>query len=334
MKYIDRLAKAIVWCLFVVLSWCNAHASLHSPKQLILLFHGLASNAASFVTIQQGLEKAFPTATVIALSSAEGSKTVTLSIAEQVEACFKELSSKVKHIDHIPILLVGHSQGGLRAYLFLKQYQHLLNVKGLVALAAPWEGAPGARVDVNMLQQHVTDAVAADLRVLSLALGYPADALATQMMREIQVNQSMCSYPGVKDMMVGSPCLCKIRAYLVKEKVPILSIGGGQSNFKFLLSSHKIKYRFKALNDMYTLLTVGLHQRNLNHDMKIPLYSQHALNIIPHHTKIFKRIFIKDIFHSAHVWSIVAVPPHKSILEHPRVLRMMIKFTKNLFFKK
>lgn len=328
MQYISYLFKSVVLFLSFFVSFSQANSSTYDSKPIIVLFHGLANHAASFNTLKKGLEQAFPTASVVALTSVEGSRSINLSIQEQVEASFKELANKVDHLGDRSILLIGHSQGGLRAYAFLKQYEHLLRVKGLVTLAAPWEGAPGARVDSKMLAQHLTDPVLNDLCRLSRSLGYPADTLTTQLMLQVQQNQNICCFPGGQDLMEGSAFLCQVKAWLYGEKVAILAIGGGQGDFRALLPK-KDKYSFKTLNSMYTFLVVGQTSLTTTHDMWIPLYSQHALNILPKGKKNFKRVLIKDAFHSTHVWAI-PIPPSKAILTHPRVLNVIVKFAKKV----
>ncbi len=333
---ITHLFSLIFLLLFVLpdLSQAKQNENANHNNQLIVLFHGLCNNAASFKTIQKQLEEKFPSAFVIALNSVEGMQTLNLSIKEQAAACFEELKTKVADVANKSILLIGHSQGGNRAYAFLKEYEHLLKVKGLITLATPWEGAPGARVNEEMLTIHLTDDVLNDLHTLSVSLGYSADTLEKQLMFEVQRNQSMCMFPGAKDLIAGSDFLCATQKMLINEKVPILSIGGGQNNFRSLLPNKSNKHSFKALNNMYSLFTVGKDHPNKNHDMWIPLYSQHALNIVPQNNKKFERVFIKGVFHSTHVWSIIPVPQHQAILSHPRVLDTIVKFIKKVSSKK
>lgn len=335
-KRITRLFSPIFLLLLAVpdLSMANKNENTTNNNQLIVLFHGLCNNAASFKIIQNKLEETFPSASIVALSSVEGMQSLNLSIKEQAAACFQELKTKVADIANKSVLLTGHSQGGNRAYAFLKQYEHLLKVKGLVTLATPWEGAPGARVNEKMLSEHLTDDVLSDLRTLSTDLGYPANTLEKQLMLEIQRNQSICIFPGAKDLIAGSDFLCEVQKMLTNEKVSILSIGGGQNDFRSLIPNKSNKHSFKALNNMYSFFTVGEDHANKNHDMWIPLYSQHALNILPQNKENFKKVFIKDVFHSAHVWSIIPVPQHKDMLSHPLVLDTIIKYIKKEFSKK
>lgn len=328
MFYIFYIIKLGFLFLLLTPSFAQAKSYKNHPNALIVLFHGLANYAASFNTMKQELEQAFPAASVVALTSVEGMQSIHYAIKEQSEISFKELSSKVEDLGNKPMLLIGHSQGGMRAYAFLKQYGHLLNIKGLVTLAAPWEGAPGARVDAAMLSHYLTDPVLHDLRRLSLALGCPKNDLEKQLMAYVQTNQAVCLCPGGKDLMEGSAFLYEVKKLLPDEQVPILAIGGGQTDFSALLTNRG-RHRFKALNDIYTFFVVGEKYIDRYHDMQIPLYSQHALNILPKSKKKFKRVLIKDAFHSGHVWTI-PVPKSKAMLSHPRVLHTVIKFAKSI----
>lgn len=334
MSYIFHRFRFIAFFLWLVPSWSQAALNKNNSDQLIVLFHGLANKAASFDSMKKGLEQAFPSASVLALTSVEGVQSLNLSIKEQAEICFQELESKVADIGCKSIILIGHSQGGVRAYAFLKQYEHLLKVKGLIALATPWEGVPGTRVDTEMLSQYLTGPVLRDLQVLSLSLGHPADTLAGQFMVEVQTNQNMCRFPGAKDLKVGSNFLSEVQKMLPYEKTAILSIGGGKSDFRSLIQNKKVKHSFNALNSMYTLFIAGETRLNRSHDMMVPLYSQHALNIVPKGKKNFKRVFIKDVFHSTRVLTILDVPKGSAMLAHPRVLRRVIQFSQNVFAQK
>ncbi|WP_419241292.1 esterase/lipase family protein [Cardinium endosymbiont of Nabis limbatus] len=327
MSYVFYISRLVLFCLLFVPTFSQAK---NQNDKLIVLFHGLGNKVSSFSTMEQGLKKALPAYAIIAPTSVEGMKSVELSIKQQAKMVYRELSKKVKDLASKSILLVGHSQGGLRAYSFLKQYGHLLRIRGLVTLATPWEGAPGARVDPAVLSQHLTDSVVDDIRMLAVGLGYAENELEKQLMVNVENNQSVCLFPGGKDLMPGSDFLAEVKKNLFDEKVPILAIGGGQGNFEALLPKGS-GHCFKALNALYTFFVVGeAYPNNSYHDMQVPLFSQHAFGILSESKKSkknFTRFFIKDAFHSAYVWNI-PVPKSKAILAHPKALRSVIKFAK------
>ncbi|HLP34596.1 MAG TPA: hypothetical protein VK133_01220 [Amoebophilaceae bacterium] len=330
MKQSLRLVKHFLCLvlLFPIPSQAQGHKHVHN-KPLFVLFHGLCNNTASFTRLQSRLQKAFPAATVVALSCVEGPESLALSIEEQAQKCFQELVQKVENAATRPIILIGYSQGGMRAYAFLQQCRTQLNVKGLVGLATPWEGVPGARVDEKMLSEHLTDAVETDLQILSTSLGHPADELKERLVLEIRTNQMICQYPGAQDLIIGSPFLSNVQQMLPKEPVAILAIAGGQSDFGALLAPKRVRHSFKALNQLYAFFTTG-HKRRVNtsHDMWIPCDSQLAKTIVIKRKRNFQRLLIEDAFHSAQVWSMIPVHEHKNILTHPRVFKAIAQFAK------
>ncbi len=328
MSYIFYAFKLVLLLLIGIPNLSQAKSSKMEQHPLIVLFHGLGNNAASFNTMKHQLVKSFSDDAVLSLMSTEGMNSINFSIKQQAEMNFKELSSNhLKDLSHRPMLLVGHSQGGLRAYAFMKQYEHCFNIKGLVTIDTPWEGAPGARVDTAMLMKGLKGPVLSDLRKLSLSLGYAKTTLEKQLMLSVAANQSVCLCPGGKDLIEHSPFLFQVGEWISNEKKPILAIGGGGGDFRALLPGKKT-HKLEHLNKIYTFWVVG--EKGLDkHDMQVPLYSQHAVHIAPKSMKNFQRVFIKDAFHSSHVWT-VPVPKSKAVLAHPRVLNSIIKFAKSI----
>ncbi|MDD9139999.1 MAG: hypothetical protein NQ127_03715 [Candidatus Cardinium sp.] len=334
MKYCIRLLIFVVYLAWFTPNHSYAKPTKHVNQQLIVLLHGLYDQGTTFNSAKQQLKKAFPTASIIALTSAEGPLSATLPIKEQAKVAFEELVSKIDDIQNKSIVLIGHSQGGLRAYALLKQYKALLNVKGIITLATPWEGVPGTRVDGSMLKQHLTEPVLQDLRMLALHLGYSEDILINQLNISVQQNQAVLLLPGAKDLKMDSLFLDEIKRALIHEKVPVWAIGGIQNDFGALLP-RKIKHKFIALNSMYTFFIVGQNALSTSyHDMKVPLYSQHAQHVVSKGKKNFKRIKIKNVFHSTHVWPKLNVPVGRHMLAHPDTLRKIITCAKEAFAQK
>ena len=56
----------------------------------------------------------------------------------QAASCFEELKDKIN--SETPIILCGHSQGGLIALEFFKKYHSKLNIKGIVSITTPFYG--------------------------------------------------------------------------------------------------------------------------------------------------------------------------------------------------
>ena len=306
---------------------CHAKTRVANKEEVIVLLHGIGSNAKSFEVLQEKLETAFPFTQVIALTSSEGPKSVLASIEDQATAAFIELQEKIKNLTDSSILIIGQSQGAMRGYKFLKKHADKLNIKGLITLGAPWEGAEGARMTPFMLEKQLTQEVKNELELLSTSMGYEPEHLETNLKLEVQQNQAMCAFPGASDLIVGSNFLKQVAQDLQNIKIPILSIASEQSELEALSpNSTQLKGKLKSLNKLYAWFVAGKHT-NRRHDMMVPLYSQHALTIVKN-MKNFERYCVNGAFHSATVLS-VPVPLEKNALKHPLVIQKIIDFAKS-----
>lgn len=59
-------------------------------------------------------------------------------VKNQVSSIFKIIKDKIDK--KIPIILCGHSQGGLLAFEFYKKYHDFFNIKGIICMSAPING--------------------------------------------------------------------------------------------------------------------------------------------------------------------------------------------------
>ena len=298
-----------------------------ATEQAIVLLHGIGNSGRSFVTMQGALEKAFSTTTVIALNSAAGFNSVTMSIETQADAAFAELQKRLPNLADTAIILVGQSQGGARGYSLLKKYGEQLNIKGLISIGTPWEGAPGARVTETMLQEGLTTSVKRNLQTLSTHMGYTLYALEKNFAINVQQNQSMCLYPGAKDLMLESEFLQDVAQNLSKVDIPILAIAADVTSLAALSTKGGLlAAQLQALDTLYTQFTVADHI-NRRHDTVVPVYSQHALTI-PTHSKYFERYSVSEVFHSEFVLG-VPVPQGKYALTNDAIIKKTITFIKN-----
>lgn len=109
-------------------------ASVKEDKQAIVLLHGLHRVPYDFHAMQAALKQKFPRAIVVALASVakdlskkgsfSPSPTLALSIKEQAKLAYEEIKKKIGCGKHV--VLVGHSQRGLRSFTLVKQYRHHL----------------------------------------------------------------------------------------------------------------------------------------------------------------------------------------------------------------
>ncbi|WP_243518566.1 alpha/beta hydrolase [Candidatus Cardinium sp. cBcalN1] len=297
---------------------------------VIALLHGLNSKSSCFNSLKENLEQAFPDALVVALTSVENHNTVVLSIKEQANSTFKELLEKIPDVCNRPILLIGHSQGGLRAYKMYDAYNDLLNVKGIITLATPWEGAPVTNADQALLSEYCqTPFVWRDIQKFSMDYEKNIDFMNTTLQKIIKDYQKVSKCSGIIDLKPQSKFLCEVAEKLPKLLVPILAIGGAQSDFRVFLSK-KSNYDFKNLRNVWTMFIVGepYNRANKAHDMVVPLYSQHADNIA-RENKNFERFVVLDALHD----EVLLLPPEKkfhNILEHPRAFEKIKEFAKRV----
>ena len=67
--------------------------------------------------------------------------TFKFTIEEQADVVHKFLKEEKKLTNKDEIVVIGHSQGGLRGYALYKKYNKELNITALFTLASPWGGA-------------------------------------------------------------------------------------------------------------------------------------------------------------------------------------------------
>ncbi|MGI2257371.1 esterase/lipase family protein [Candidatus Cardinium hertigii] len=319
-------------------------------KPLIILFHGLGADASSFSMLKKQLEQTFPTASVVALTSIPKKKTALYSIKEQGNKCFTDLANSIDNLQNRPTLLIGHSQGGLRAYSMFDQYKNTLNVKGIITLATPWEGTPilDTIERLNQLDtiikvkngalylQYFTPPVLNDMHILSCSMGQPSNWIEEELVRRLENLVVSEVIAGCYDLKPGSMFLNSIQDALSEEEVPILAIGGGLSDFKIFLpkeSSYESSYDFKYLNRAWTRIIVGETDLDLKdkHDMIVPLYSQLASHIT--NKENFTRKIIEDALHDQ-ILNEFPIEGANSILCHPSMVKEVIQFGKDIFYSR
>ncbi|WP_419241436.1 lipase/acyltransferase domain-containing protein [Cardinium endosymbiont of Nabis limbatus] len=315
------------------------HEKSDSGPPLIVLFHGLGSDAACFSMLKQRLERSFPDVDVIALSSVkENNNTFLLSIKEQASQCFQDLLKETDNLRNRPTLLIGHSQGGLRAYKMLDLYRNELNIKGIITLATPWEGAPALNLNdawVSGLLEHPE--FIEEMKAFSRALGKHDDTyLENKIKSTLESFKSGDGTPGFDDLKPESEFLARVKAALSSESIPILAIGGAQSDFRVFLSK-KRNNNFKLLRNIWTQFIMAntdhlKNDENKRHDMVVPLYSQLASNCVSEQNKNFERYTIDDAIHD----EILELPYNKksrNILAHPDMFKTVEEFAKKVLGK-
>ncbi|WP_342265540.1 alpha/beta hydrolase [Cardinium endosymbiont of Philonthus spinipes] len=325
------------------LSEAPKHASVAKQASMepavFVLFHGLGSEASCFKHLAAQLKQAFPDASVVALKSVEREQTALLSITEQANESWKELITSVSDLESRPIILIGHSQGGLRAYKMFERYKEeygdtLPNPIGIVTIATPWEGADVLNKVQELAPPFFEAPVLDDMRKFSTSLGQDSDWAEKYFESTLEKYQVAAFSDGCKDLTPGSDFLGWVKNTLPNAKIPILAIGGEQSDFRIFLPQ-KSKDNFKALRKAWTELITGKthhsNKKEKKHDMVVRLSSQLAWNIPLDRNSNFTEVSIPDALHD----EILPLPPisqSKNILVHPVMIQEVIAFSNQVLY--
>lgn len=171
---------------------------------------------------------------IIYLKSVTGSKTRELSMQQQIQESWNELQELLRGIpdaDARPLVLIGHSQGGVRlAGVALECEQKDLQVS-LVTLNTVFEGAPGLRFKNKeelfkfcASQIEKSDAWPVQFKELGQSL---AEIILMPLVEMFfQKDGQVSQQPGIQDLIPGSPFLEELSEKLKKSHFPILAIAG------------------------------------------------------------------------------------------------------------
>ncbi|MCG8340067.1 MAG: hypothetical protein MI674_02165 [Cytophagales bacterium] len=191
------------------------------PRKIIVMLPGLGHyDGDGFRTLAARLKEYHRGVEIIDIVV----ETFDLTIDEQARDVFLKLKQRgVEQEDKI--VLIGHSQGGLRAYALLRQYGKLLTIRGLVSIGVPWKGAPVINNHAKVVNILHTPAVRDRIDSLNEALenchnlkgvlakkcftNYQASHSLHHMIEEglnDYFNDDLAS-PGAKDMKPGSDFL-------------------------------------------------------------------------------------------------------------------------------
>jgi pimeloyl-ACP methyl ester carboxylesterase len=329
-------------------------AIVQPSEQAIVLLHGLNRLSYDFDKMKQRLQQRFPGATIIALQSVSKDSrqngplyfapSMALPIREQAKLAYEEIKSVVGHGKHL--VIVGHSQGGLRGFTLIKQHcNHLKNevgitVKKLITIGTPWQGAPimdhlndpnGAikklgkmKTTLNKIREGFSKDVTKHVLKTSLAENFPF--LFKHLGNDLMNKKT----PGAADLKPGSDFMRNYVAKgLVQVKIPIRAIAGVLMDFSQLFHpfpSHINQNEFKKLNCAYSELIGG--DPNCEHDMLLPVRTQHAEGLSKHD---FKCIKVYGTCHGNKVG--LSVKKGLSELNNEQVIQKVIALIEETFYE-
>ena len=334
-------------------------AKVPEGKQAIVCLHGLHRLSYDFDVMKAALQEKFPHATIVALTSVDkdpnkkgfvflpaSSLTVELSIKEQTRLAYEEIKTKIGRGKHV--VIVGHSQGGLRGFTLVKEYgDRLRNADGivinqLITIATPWKGAPvmGYINNVERFKQKF-DKIAPTLDSMQKhysknVRGYffkfmPGLTRAWPRLYEKVVPYIMGKiYLGAADLRPESDFIRHYVASGLKEvDLPITAIAGVLTDFSKLFEPFAFPISDQALaqlNARYAELIGG--DPNCEHDMLLPVSTQHAEGLV---TKNFKRIKVYDACHGNKVG--IKVKDGLSEFNNKAVIAKVIESIEEAFYK-
>ncbi len=328
-------------------------AKVEPSKQAIVLLHGLSRHSGDFDTMQKALRQKFPHANIIALTSVQkdsynrekaSSPSVKLSIKAQAKRTYEEIITRVPRGSHL--VMVGHSQGGLRSFALIKEYgSRLKNEYGmvmhrLITIGTPWKGAP-----VFYHLKHVEafnekfDKIQPELDIINKGYseavrGYffkKAPSVARNFPKPYQrIAPWIMKWKGAKGALDLDPESDFISHYVGKGlqtfNLPITAIAGVLTDFSKLFDISIDPQSLAKLNATYAEL-IGSDQR-CDHDMLLPISTQHAEGLT---TKDFKRIRVDGTCHGNKVG--IAVKPGLSELNHKKVIEEVIHAIEATFYE-
>ena len=273
-------------------------------KPSVVLLHGLGEDSKSFDFMKDELTKAKDV--VNKVYAIETDKTYENSISEQADALFDEI--KKQKLTKQPILLIGHSQGGLRGYELIRRHGKDLNILALVTIGTPWEGA--------LVLNNMTEAQSL-VNDLPPALNFLKSA--------IDQYENFETKPGVKDMVPASDFLKNIEASLATNQTPIVAIAG-------ILPTDQITTLLSATGlDASTIQPMIQQFGNIvaggeKHDGLLSVSSQAAKNY--NNKPAFTAIEVDGLVH-APSFPLMGMGSDLGELSNPIVAQEIIKYLKN-----
>ena len=240
---------------------CSTGPSSGSKKTLCVVCSGIGLGPRKEAFLEEVKKNLHIDGLEIRAFEPDGDRFKT-GIEVQSQEVFRKIIEEYENDKDIPIVLVGHSQGGLRAYrvaLMLKEAGY--TVICVVTVVTPWKGI----------------ALLGDVR-RSVTLGCLNSSWGKKLgIKEAIIKRLQNGGQGLADMKPGSKFLEGISAALRSNEIPILAIGA--------------YYKMGAQKTSY--LMMGLIGKK-KHDTLISLDSQLANNITKSN---FTTHTIKNVHH-------------------------------------
>jgi len=301
-------------------------------KKAIIILNGLWQPIQCFdVTVQKLREASRAQRLGIEIACLEERETSCQSIAQQAEKLAKVLLERGMGKDNYDLILLGHSQGGLKGYELYKEFGGQFCIKGLITTATPWEGAPAAAITKETVKAYLNGPVMYCCLTGAKYLYPSSEQLTTGLLDVIFDRYFPTHEPGVQDLVPNSEFLQNIAASLINNQAPILAIAGSNGDVESILPHNANHTRYihmlprGTFNALYARVFAGGMQKK--HDMIVPVDSQLAQNT--HKSHAFVIHTIPDAIHDCLPG--LEVPPDKVIYNHPEAIEAIVAFAKEQF---
>lgn len=308
------------------------------PKRVIFILNGLWQYIDTFDYVIQSLADSFESEGIeVIIRKLPETATSNKSITQQAIDAFEKIKSKLAHENH-EIILLGHSQGGLRGAQILslnEQEGNPLTIKGLITLSTPWEGAPAASITKTSIQSFVQRRSVSYMLAGVTYLYPPTVQLTNGTVYNLFDQYFPTHEPGVVDLVPNSDFLRELAVTLTGNSVPILALAANNNDVERFIpedggqGGSYVDYIRKMpsgfFNKLYGRIVVG--DWNAEHDLMVPLYSQIAHNTNKNST--FQSHIINDAVHD--FLPGLSIPLEQVIYNHPETIRMIVGFAKQNF---
>ena len=315
-----------------------------TKKKAVTLLHGLWSQASCFQEARQKLAANLPKdVEIISLTEHE---TSSQSIAQQAARLREALIVRSMDRANYELILLGHSQGGLRGYQFYQKFGKQFDIKGLVTMGTPWEGAPMAEITKKTTNAYLNNAVV-HYCLKGGEYFWPHASQLTPQVIDMAFDKYLPTHePGVQDLVPNSTFLRNVATSLKDNQLPILAIAGSNGNVKEVLVDNATYMRYirrvpaGILNAAYAYIIAKKMWEK--HDMAVPLASQLAQNT--RKSTSFESHTVLDSIHGLPPDAVynfllvigvslrrIILPKDKVLYNHPDVIEKAVGFIQKHF---
>lgn len=134
-----RYLARVVWATLVshrttMFDWAPKTTS-HPSALTVILVHGSGGSHLEFLETRDHVQRAFPHAHILAPSLPGDRHSTVTHFTHQLHQFVD------KHVPQSPVIIIGHSMGGLIALDYLRMYPNHKSVQGVACIASPLQGA-------------------------------------------------------------------------------------------------------------------------------------------------------------------------------------------------